>query len=49
MNPTWPRGYHRKGTAQYYLQQHDEAIETYKEGLKQDPNNAELQKSLKEV
>ena len=49
MNPTWPRGYQRKGTAQYYLNQHDEAIETYKEGLKQDPNNAELQKNLKEV
>lgn len=49
MNPTWPRGYHRKGTALYYLEQYVESVNTYKEGLAHDPNNAELQKSLKEV
>ena len=47
MNPTWPRGYQRKGSALFYLERVDEAINTYKEGLKVDPNNADLQKDLK--
>ncbi len=49
MNPTWPRGYHRKGTALYYLEQYEEAVNTYKEGLSHDPGNAELMKSLNDV
>ena len=36
----WPRGYQRKGTALFYLEQYKEAIETYKLGLNFDPNNA---------
>lgn len=47
MNPTWPRGYQRKGSALFYQDKIDEAINTYKEGLKVDPNNADLQKDLK--
>jgi stress-induced-phosphoprotein 1 len=47
MNPNWPRGYQRKGTAYFYKGEIDEAINTYKEGLKVDPNNADLQKDLK--
>lgn len=47
MNPAWPRGYQRKGSALFYLDRVDEAINTYKEGLKVDPNNADLQKDLK--
>lgn len=47
MNPAWPRGYQRKGSALFYLERVDEAINTYKEGLKVDPNNADLQKDLK--
>jgi tetratricopeptide (TPR) repeat protein len=47
MNPTWPRGYQRKGSALFYMDKIDEAIDTYKEGLKVDPNNADLQKDLK--
>jgi tetratricopeptide (TPR) repeat protein len=47
MNPTWPRGYQRKGTALFYLDKIDEAIQIYKDGLKIDPNNADLQKDLK--
>ena len=49
IKPDWPRGYQRKGTALYYLEKHDEALETYKEGLKYDPNNAELHKNIKEI
>jgi stress-induced-phosphoprotein 1 len=49
MNPTWPRGYQRKGTALFYLDQIDEAIDAYKEGLVHDPNNAELQKNIREA
>jgi stress-induced-phosphoprotein 1 len=47
MNPTWPRGYQRKGSALFYMDRIDDAINTYKEGLKVDPNNADLQKDLK--
>jgi stress-induced-phosphoprotein 1 len=49
IKPEWPRGYQRKGTALYYLEKLDEAVTTYQEGLKYDPNNAELQKNIKEV
>jgi hypothetical protein len=34
LNPTWARGFQRKGTALFYLNKLDEAIESYKEGLK---------------
>jgi stress-induced-phosphoprotein 1 len=47
MNPTWPRGYQRKGTALFYLNRIDDSIATYKSGLQVDPNNADLQKDLK--
>jgi len=47
INPTWPRGYQRKGTAYFYLGQMEQAIETYKAGLAVDPNNADLQRDLK--
>jgi cytochrome c-type biogenesis protein CcmH/NrfG len=41
------RGYQRKGTAQFYLGKVDDAILTYKDGLKLDPNNAALLSDLK--
>lgn len=47
MNPSWPRGYQRKGTALFYQEKIDDAIATYKAGLQVDPNNADLQKDLK--
>lgn len=47
MNPSWPRGYQRKGSALFYLNRIDDAISAYKDGLKVDPNNADLQKDLK--
>ena len=33
INPTWPKGYSRKGTALFYMDQVEEAIATYKQGL----------------
>ena len=47
MKPDWPRGYQRKGSALFYQDKMDQAIAAYKEGLKVDPNNAELQRDLK--
>jgi len=40
LKPDWGKGYARKGLAQYYLQKYDDALETYKTGLKYDPTNA---------
>ena len=47
LNNSWPRGYERKGTALTSMGSFDEAIETYKQGLAHDPNNAALQNGLK--
>ena len=47
LNPTWGRGYQRKGTALYYMNKISEAIEAYKEGLTQDPENQQLKNDLK--
>ncbi len=47
IKPDWARGYQRKGTALFYLNKLDDAIETYKEGLKHDPDNAALKEDLK--
>lgn len=47
MNSSWPRGYQRKGTALFYMDRLDEAVEVYEEGLKHDPSNQGLQKDLK--
>lgn len=32
LNPTWPKGYSRKGSALSYLQKYAEAFEAYREG-----------------
>ena len=47
LNNSWSRGYERKGTALTSMGSFDEAIETYKQGLTHDPNNAGLQNGLK--
>lgn len=47
MNSSWARGYQRKGTALFYMQKLDEAIKTYQEGLKHDPNSQALKNDLK--
>jgi len=45
----WPKGYSRKGAALHGMGRLEQARETYKEGLSQDPNNQQLKKALEEV
>ena len=47
MNSTWARGYQRKGTALFYMDRLDEAVEVYEEGLKHDPTSQALKNDLK--
>lgn len=49
LKPDWPKGYSRKGSCLAYLGKYDESIKTYEEGLKLDPNNAQLNEGLQEV
>ncbi|XP_061357841.1 hsp70-Hsp90 organizing protein 1-like [Gastrolobium bilobum] len=42
LDPTFSKGYNRKGAVQFFMKEYDKALETYKEGLKHDPNNQEL-------
>ena len=48
MNPTWPKGYARKGAALHGERRYDEAIAAYEEGLKLEDSPA-LRKGLQEV
>ena len=47
LDPTFVKGYTRKGHVQFFTKQYDEAVETYNEGLKHDPNNEELKDGLR--
>ncbi|XVF13314.1 hypothetical protein REPUB_Repub08aG0198100 [Reevesia pubescens] len=42
LDPTFSKGYTRKGAVQFFMKEYDKALETYQEGLKHDPNNPEL-------
>ncbi|KAL8144433.1 hypothetical protein V2J09_017465 [Rumex salicifolius] len=42
LDPTFAKGYTRKGAVQFFMKEHEKALETYQEGLKHDPHNAEL-------
>lgn len=48
INPSWSKGYARKGAALHGSRQYDEAIAAYEEGLKLEDSPA-LKKGLKEV
>lgn len=48
INPSWPKGYARKGAALHGSKKYDEAITAYEEGLKLEDSPA-LRKGLKEV
>ncbi|XP_020226464.1 hsp70-Hsp90 organizing protein 1 [Cajanus cajan] len=47
LDPTFSKGYTRKGAVQFFMKEYDKAMETYKEGLKHDPNNQELLDGIK--
>lgn len=42
LDPTFSKGYTRKGAIQFFMKEYDKALETYQIGLKHDPNNQEL-------
>ncbi|XP_051114985.1 hsp70-Hsp90 organizing protein 3 [Andrographis paniculata] len=42
LDPTFTKGYTRKGAVQFFMKEYDKALETYREGLKHDPQNQEL-------
>ncbi|KAK9277373.1 hypothetical protein L1049_006916 [Liquidambar formosana] len=42
LDPTFSKGYTRKGAVQFFMKEYDKALETYQAGLKHDPNNQEL-------
>jgi stress-induced-phosphoprotein 1 len=47
MDPTFAKGYTRKGAVQFFMKEYDRAIKTYEEGLKHDPENDELKEGIK--
>ncbi|BFF94659.1 stress-induced-phosphoprotein 1 [Drosophila madeirensis] len=49
LNPTWPKGYSRKGAAAAGLHDFMKAFEAYNEGLKYDPTNAILLQGRQEI
>lgn len=42
LDPTFAKGYTRKGAVQFFMKEYEKALETYQEGLKHDPKNPEL-------
>lgn len=49
LNPTWAKGYTRKGAALHKLKRYDEAMEAYKAGLAVAPEDAGLKSGLEEI
>jgi stress-induced-phosphoprotein 1 len=49
LNPTWSKGFARKGAALHGARRYSQAIAAYEAGLAIEPNAAPLQKGLKEV
>ena len=43
LQPTFAKGYIRKGHVQFFIKDYEKALETYETGLNHDPQNAELQ------
>ncbi|KAK8963974.1 Heat shock protein STI [Platanthera guangdongensis] len=42
LDPSFSKGYTRKGAIQFFMKEYDKALETYQQGLKFDPKNQEL-------
>lgn len=49
LKPDWPKGYTRKGLAEFFLNKLDDAAKTYEAGLKLAPEDAALKEGLKKV
>lgn len=49
LNPTWAKGYSRKGSALSYMEKYVDAFEVYQKGLEIDPNNQALQQGQAEI
>ncbi len=49
LNPTWGKGYVRKGAALHSLKRYKEAVEAYEKGLEEDSENVSLKKGLEDV
>ena len=49
LEPTWAKGYGRKGAALHMLKKYDEAIECFNEGLKLESDNSYLKSGLELV
>jgi len=47
IDPTFVKGYSRKGHVEFFTKQYDKALETYNAGLKVDPNNEELKEGAR--
>ncbi|RDX90852.1 Hsp70-Hsp90 organizing protein 1, partial [Mucuna pruriens] len=47
LDPTFVKGYTRKGAVQFFMKEYDKALETYREGLKHDSNNQELLEGIR--
>ncbi|CAK0877192.1 unnamed protein product [Prorocentrum cordatum] len=46
LKPDWPKGYTRKGLAEFFLRKYDESAETYKAGLKLAPEDPAMKEGL---
>eukprot|EP00761_Pharyngomonas_kirbyi_P012836 gb/GECH01012863.1/.p1 GENE.gb/GECH01012863.1/~~gb/GECH01012863.1/.p1 ORF type:complete len:568 (+),score=202.42 gb/GECH01012863.1/:1-1704(+) len=49
VNPTWPKGYTRKGAALEFMGRNEDALEAYNEGLKHDSDNQVLKDNAQNV
>lgn len=47
LDPTFVKGYTRKGAVQFFMKEYEKALKTYQEGLKHDPQNHELLDGIK--
>lgn len=49
LKPDFARGYGRKGLAEFYLKKYQDAVETYTQGLKLEPNNEQFKEGLEKA